>query len=245
PVPISVMMGVDGSVITCSKEGFLPESVDRSEKGPQHVGDLREVRTIGKKAYVVGMGRTAYRRDGTDRWVRIDQSVRYSSKTSNAGFNSIHGFSEKEIYAVGWEGEIWRYDGEKWTRCPSPAKRALFRVVCAPDGVVYAAGQSGTLVAGRKGKWTVIRQNCTKDDFYGGTWFRDRLYLSTDSGLFVLEGSSLKAAAITSAGKQKLKFRADESFEHLASTDEVMWSVGSKMAMYTRDGSTWTETGYR
>ncbi|HWG80629.1 MAG TPA: hypothetical protein VN681_12685 [Stellaceae bacterium] len=238
----SLMMGVDGTVVRGTAKGFDEEQVDAGHEAPRNVGDLREIRRIGKRAYVIGMRRMAYRCDGPARWTRIDQGVRCGvDDTADAGFNSIHGFGEAEIYAAGWDGEIWKYDGKRWTAVDSPTNLALFRVVCGGDGKAYACGQRGTVIAGRDTQWTVIHQDATKDDFYGATWFKNKLYLATAKGLFSLVGDTIEPIEIKS--EKKLKITA-KCFNRLDASEDAMWSVGLKMAMWTEDGVNWTELPY-
>jgi hypothetical protein len=243
PEPTALMMGVDGTIIRASSKGFEEEQVDTGKSAPKALGDLQEIRRIGEHAHVVGMRRTVYRCDGPDNWVRIDQGVRCDPKDkSDAGFNSIHGFSETDIYAVGWEGEIWKYDGKRWTGINSPTNVGLFRVVCAGDGKVYACGQRGTLLVGRDSQWKMIPQDVTKEDFWGATWFKKKLYLSTSNGIYVLNGKDVEPVEIKS--EKKLKFGKNKSFYRLDSIEEVMWSVGEKMAIWTEDGANWGEVPY-
>jgi hypothetical protein len=61
-----------------------------------------------------------------------------------------------ELYAVGWQGEIWHYDGEKWHQLPSPTKLVLVDVCCAGDGTVYACGREGLLLKGRDQTWEIV-----------------------------------------------------------------------------------------
>ena len=240
----TLMMGVDGTIVRGMPNGFSEEQVDTGKEAPRTVGDLREIRRIGRRhAYVVGMGRTVYRCDGPNQWKRIDQGVRCApGDMTNAGFNSIDGFNESEIYAVGWEGEIWKYDGKRWIAIDSPTNLALFRVVCAGDGKAYACGQVGTLLSGRDTQWEVIKQDATEEDFWGATWFKDKLYLCTSNRLYVLVDGSVEPLEIKSS--KKLKFTQNDCFSRLDSNDDVMWSVGEKMAIWTEDGVNWTEVPY-
>lgn len=245
PEPHLLLMAIDGRIVRWDANASSEEEVDKSQEGPRNVGDLREVRSIGKHAYVAGMGRTVYRCDGPASWVRIDKGVRVAvGDESDAGFNSIHGFDDKDIYAAGWDGEVWTFDGKKWRKRETPTNVGLYRVHCAPDGNVYVAGQGGTILVGTKDRWSVLEHDATEEDFYGSAWFRDRLYLSTPNGIFVVKNRTLEKLEIKPHGKAALKFRLNQSFSKLDATDEALWSEGQKMVMFTEDGVTWTEVGY-
>ena len=243
PEPTVLAMGINGIVATWNSRGFATEIIDDSVDGPQNLGDLQEIRLIGGRPYVVGMRRTAYRRVAPGRWERIDQSLRcLPGDKSNAGLTSIHGLSESSIFAVGWGGEIWRYDGKDWTQIESPTNVGLFRVVCGGDGNVYACGQRGVVLRGSGNQWEVLEQDVTKDDLWGATWFQGRLFVSSANGIFVVNGDALDPVEIKS--DKKLKFAKKASFYRLDANEEVLWSAGLKMLLYTRDAISWTETPY-
>lgn len=244
PSPHILLMDINGDIIRWHTDP-IPEKVDPGPDGPQHVGDLMDIRTIGQHAYVVGMGRMAYRCDAPGTWARIDRSVRSEDGGKNSvGFTAVHGFDEREIYAAGWEGEIWQYDGNAWVRREVPTKLAFLALLCAPDGHVYAAGQLGTIFFGRGDRWTLVKQSVTKEDIHGAAWFKGNAYFSTSSGIFILRKGVLEKLDVKPKGRAKLKFGLNQSFGRLSSCDEVMWSAGSKMLLYTDDGKTWSEPPY-
>jgi hypothetical protein len=245
PEPTALFLGMNGAVIRASKTiDFVPEAVDDSDEGPQTVGDLREIRAIGKSVYVCGMGRTVYRSTAGGAWDRIDQGVRVpEGDESDAGFNTIHGFDEREIYAAGWEGEIWSFDGKQWTALPSPTNLALLRMVCAPDGIVYMGAQAGTLVVGRGSNWKVIQLEDTDRDVTGVCYFKNNLYAATTDTLYKVQGTTV-TPVVPDGGKKKIKLATGMSFGYLDCNEDVIWSVGQQMAVYSSDGVLWTETDY-
>lgn len=245
PQPNALIMGVDGTVIRWGQGPVSQEQVDASDSGPQNYGDLREIRTINKKAYVVGMSRTVYCCEAVGKWKRLDHGVRLEEEDADGGFNSIHGFNDKDIYAVGWGGEIWKFDGKQWKQSASPTNVGLQRVVCAPNGIVYCCGQQGMALFGSANQWKVFNNDVTSDTFWGMTFFKGRLYLSTSDGLFVAEEDRIEKHTIKpQKGAKSIRTTPGDCFYRLDSSADVMWSIGEKMAIFTGDGEWWQETPY-
>jgi len=215
-----------------------------SSEGPANIGNARGIRNICETGFVVGMGRFAYKSTSPGKWTRIDDGLRAKPSEEDVGLNSIHGFSPDDLYAVGFKGEIWHRKKTKWSKISSPTNVALNKVLCAPDGKVYACGMAGMLVVGRDKTWTEIEHGATDDTFWGMCWFKDHLYLSTPNAIYRLDGKELVKLNITPKGKKKIKIVPGLSFLLLDANDTVMWSVGPKQAMFTDDGETWTETPY-
>ena len=235
-----LVAGNEGTVIRWDAQDFSQEHIDTSPEGPPSRGNIREISTIGKHAYAVGMGRMVYRCEGPANWVRIDKSVRADfAAEPDAGFNSSAGFDENEIYAVGWDGEIWGCIDQRWTRFDSPTTLALHKVVCAPDGYVYALGKCGLIVRGRRDQWEVMSQDETSEDFWGACWFRGALYASTARGIFCFAEGKLRPVDTGI----KLKPRAD-CFYRLSAIDGCIWSVGEKMVIRSTEGVVWDELPY-
>ena len=245
PLISLLIMGVDGRVFRWASGPASEEVIDSSENGPQNYGDLREIRTIDERSYIVGMRRTVYRCDGVKNWIRIDQGVRCSEDDeSDAGFNSIHGFNESDIYAVGWDGEIWHWNGRKWNQKESPTNLALFRVVCSQDNQVYCCGQNGTIIFGREDTWDIMEHDETDETFWGATWFKGNLYLSTSNGIFILKKANLEPVEIKPKNNIEIVIEPNNCFYRLDANDEVLWSIGEKMVIFSEDGNYWNETPY-
>ena len=200
-------------------DGILP--LDRG-------GPLRNVRNIGNRVYAVGMKRQVYRRDGRDRWVCIDGGV-FSTGKEVVGFESVDGFSENDIFAAGWEGEIWHHDGSGWAQHDSPTNLILLDVCCGGDGNVYACGQMGTLMVGINHAWTLVDTDL-KENIWSLCWFSNTLFMAAYSGIYQLAGDQI----------ERIDFKDDVpgTFYHLSAADGLLCSIGGKDVMGF-DGRSW------
>ena len=204
----------------------IPEPPDRS-------GDLREVRAIDGLPYVVGANRQCFRRPKPGVWERFDQGFPPDGPDL-PGLESIHGFSAAEIYAVGWNGEIWERSTRTkkvWKLIGQPTSVAFLRVLCAGDGVAYAAGQGGVIFRGRGKTWELIPHEDTTDDIHDLEWFDGKLWISTMQRLYTLDGDKLVL----------VDFDGDppDGCHHLSTADGILWAIGAKDVMQF-DGTEWT-----
>ncbi|WP_206232931.1 hypothetical protein [Xanthomonas sp.] len=232
PAERYLMLGIDGSVEASGGGTVNVEAIAGCGVDPKKRGPLREIRGVAKgRAYAVGTCRQAYVRDGENQWRCIDHSAQVGdTPITDTSFESIDGFSEQEIYTVGWEGEIWKYDGSVFTQQKSPTKLALYKVRCAPDGFAYACGQLGTLLRGRGDQWEAIEHGSTREDLWGMEVFDGQLYVSSSHLVYRLEGGKLIPVDFGDD--------APQTCYHLSAADGVMWSIGPKDVMEF-DGSNW------
>jgi hypothetical protein len=191
--------------------------------------DLRYCGAIAGYAYACGMNRQVYRRAGETDWRPMHAPE--SKKGDVSGFEAIDGFGEQELYAVGWEGEIWQLTKKKWVERSSPVNVILTGVECAGNDVVYICGQNGTLLSGRNDEWEVLEQQDLEDDFWDLCWFKKKLYVASMSYLYQLEGTELVPVEF---GKD-----APDSCYKLTEAGGVLWSVGQE-DLFSYDGKTWT-----
>lgn len=224
-----VVLGREGQVVIAGQGEIYTEDIFSNTES-EELSSFREVREIVDKAYAVGMDYSVYRRDGRNQWIHINNGL--SLETSKVvGFESVHGFSESDIYAVGWNGEIWHYNGILWSQVNSPTNLILTKVLCAGDGYVYACGQAGILLRGKKNRWEIIEQDETDEDFWDIEWFNGKLYISTIQFLYTLKDDLLVL--------EDFNGEIPETCYHLSSADGVMWSIGAK-DIVVFDGNEWT-----
>jgi hypothetical protein len=230
PQPEILTLCADGMIHSAGPKGQLITHIDESKEGPTRRGGLRNIKIIGQHVYVAGMGRQVYCRM-SETWHRCDSGVVESLGCNEvSGFQSIDGFSEKEIYAVGYGGEIWLFDGSKWQLLASPTNLILENVLCAPDGVVYVSGQLGSLIRGRQYSWEVVEHDITEDNFWDMVWFNGCLWLSTIYSIFTFKDNIIK--------EEDMGFGHKVSCRYLNADNEVLWSFGSQdLGMY--DGNSW------
>ncbi|GEN11918.1 hypothetical protein SAMN05443572_113208 [Myxococcus fulvus] len=220
PTEKLVVVSGDGQVFTYvgGKEGT--EQIPKPH-------ELRGCTRIAGHAYGFGMNREVFRREGDGRWRAMHAPQVQGEQL--AGFEALDGFTEHDLYAAGWEGEVWHWDSGAWTQCPSPTRVILSALCCAGDGQVYAGGQSGTLLRGRGPDWTLLEAGGS-DDIWDLRWFMGRLYVATLSALYVLDGESLVAVDF---GREKPK-----SAYKLTDAEGVLWAIGQKN-IFSFDGAKW------
>jgi hypothetical protein len=127
PLEQMIAVGVWGDVLCLGSGDVHDEQVMSGQftpdaKVPKDREPLRGIRRIGPHIYAVGMDRQAYRRESSGSWQSFgppgwrEQGLPAPSAVQATGFEAVDGFSESDVYAVGWRGEIWHYDGSIETR---------------------------------------------------------------------------------------------------------------------------------
>jgi hypothetical protein len=224
PAEKVVLIGEDGDVST-----YVAGTRENDAIVPQPVM-IRHARTIGGYVHACGMKRQVFKRVGEKQWA--DMSAPRAGDTEEYGFEAIDGYAQNDIYAAGWGGEIWRYDGTAWTQCGSPTNVVLTSICCAPDGFVYAAGQGGVMVKGRGDAWALVDwEDEVTLDLWDVCWFQDKLYVATMFALFTLEnGNRLQEVNYGAMGPV--------TGFNFTTAEGVLWSIG-KSDVASFDGTTW------
>jgi hypothetical protein len=229
PGPGIVNVSEAGYFNVNSRSGsFTGDIFEKSEPQPEkrRSRGIRSVSEIAGKAYAVGIRGMVYRLDDLAQWSRIDMGL-----PSSFDAQAIHGTGESNVFSVGTAGQLWHFDGKKWTQKELPTNRNLAAVKCADDGTVFIAGHGGILLRGSGDVWEVIEQEGTDDDIWDLEFFQGKLYVSTLAGLFVLKGDTLGAVTF---GRD-----TPRSTYQLSAAEGVMWSNGEFDVM-SFDGKIWS-----
>ncbi len=206
-----------------SKDGFLVGDLLADDKRT----GVRSVKSIGGKAYVVGLRGMAYRLDSLKEWTRIDESL-----PATADLKAADGLDASDIYAVGNAGAIWLWNGKAWEQLDSPTNQNLLAVAVDPDERAYLAGDNGVMLQGSKDGWEIVETDLLENaNIWDLQWFKGKLYVSTFEGLYVLENGALDEVDF---GDQ-----TPNSFYHLSACEEVLWQIG-EFGILSFDGENWS-----
>ncbi|WP_036997238.1 beta propeller repeat protein [Metapseudomonas resinovorans] len=184
------------------------------------------LRCIDGYTYAASVHRKIYKRVDIGQWVSISHGIPTLSeeewtleKSIAEGFLDIDGFSEQDMYAVGGRGDVWRYNGERWSQCAFPSNEQINTVLCAPDGNVYIGGEGCSLWVGKEHTWTKVYQGNSTILWNQLRWFNNQVWLCSDYQLRVWDG---KAMQYVMDGDKKVVFNG-----HMDAYDGILVIAGS------------------
>lgn len=192
-------------------------------------GYVNAIKNVDGELYVCGYGRQVYRhRSG--KWLSIADDI--LTHESARGFFDIDGSNEEHIYAVGWQGEIFFYDGQRWQQDDSPTNVHLASVRCVSTDEVWIAGNDGTVLRGRYNHWDVIKNDDIDSNWYCVEEYNGTIYLAGNAVLGYVDGDSISILDIG--------LGHSVTTNRLHSKEGVLWSIGEKHVLRF-NGSKWTE----
>lgn len=228
--PTYYYLGRRGEVVVLDGTERREERIKGAGTGAGTYGYVSEIREIDGNLYACGANRQVYRRF-SDGWRPIhDQILHGKPHTVEFSFKSIDGTAESNIFAVGFEGEIFHYDGNVWTQVDSPTNIHLHRVLCIDEDLVYVCGDDGTVIRGEKGKWQLVDSEDVTENFWGLCVYNDDVYVSSVTSLYKLTKSGLSEI--------KVPLRPKTHWGQLYTSDDVLWSMGSH-DIVRFDGKKW------
>jgi hypothetical protein len=231
-VPTLLVMYSSGRVDVFRGDASSSETI----ASPPQLRTLRDLRAVGASTFAVGMSRQVYRRSRAGVWTPYDDGARHQpgSFLDIRGFNSIHGLDERDMFAVGFDGEIWRCCEGKWTPVDSPTNVMLNVVEVVRPDVAFACGLMGTLLRGQGDAWRPIEHEATEESFVGMASFQGRLYLSDGDTVFLLENDESLTPVDFGEGQSR-------EVGHLHAAHGALWAFGPRLIMRTTDGANWIE----
>ncbi len=225
PLEKLVFVGEDGDVCIYNSKSVTKEKISPKPKM------IRNARSIEGYIFACGMHRQVFQLVEKNIWK--DLSAPFPDVGEKVGFEDVDGFSLKELYAVGWNGEIWQFDGLTWVNRNSPTNLIMSSICCGQDGIVYIGGQQGSLIKGREDVWEMIEwEEETDVDIWDLCWFKGKLYVATMTDLFILDQNLLVPVDF---GELYVP-----SCYNLTEAEGVMWSIG-KDDVLSFDGDKWQQ----
>ena len=232
----AVFVGDNGECTVIANDGTdRDEYVTQSQRSPRNTGHIRAASRLGDDVIAVGMQRQVYRRLSSGQWVDMNRGIPLPNTAETSGFECVLAISETEIYAAGWRGEVWLFEGETWRRLDSPTNRIITSLGLNPKGEVFACGRNGMLIAGRKDTWRLIGDSGCPDDLWALAASSGLQFAASLRRLYTLRDDGTAAVV-------ELDELGAETFGHLASTPNVVWSLGEKDFL-SFDGNKWLRIG--
>ena len=180
---------------------------------------LTNIVNMGVRIYVVGMGRQVYIREDENKWIPLHGNMLSNEPEKLVGFQTIVQIDDC-LYAAGWHGEIWYYNGFQWSNEDSPTNFILSASSLTNDGTIIFCGRNGTIVVGETGAWQIIDTGSISDDLWSVVNFEDKLYFSSQSYIYCLDGQNLNQVSININGYRGTHYRLRVVGQYLFSFGE-------------------------
>jgi hypothetical protein len=227
-----IFVGDNGNCLSISPTGqAVDEFVSDGPDTPKNTGHLRSAAVVGDQVMAVGMQRQVYVRAEGGRWSAARDGLPPLGEGETSGFEAVAAVSPTEVFAAGWDGEIWRFDGGRWHRLDSPTNRIITALAADETGVLYGCGRNGLVLSGRGDHWEVLSDAACPDDLWAIAPRGRRVFASSLLRMYCIEDgkASLVAFDGIDAG----------SFGVLSSNKGYLWSIGAKDVI-SYDGVSWS-----
>lgn len=224
------VLGKNGEVMQLAGSTASAEQIPGAGLlAPKAYGYVNAIKCIDGDLYVCGYRRQVYRRLA-GMWSSIADDI--LTREGGLGFFDVDGTGADHIYAVGRQGQIFFYDGERWRQDDSPTNVQLGSVRCIGPDDVWIAGNEGTVLRGCFNHWEVIKNDDIRGNWYCVEEFNGTVYLAGNAELGYVDGDSI---SILDVG-----LGTSFTTHRLHAKEGVLWSIGEKHIL-RYDGSTWTQ----
>jgi hypothetical protein len=219
PEPHFCILGIDGESGLLHDNAFVESRVGRTS--------LYAVAAVGSSTYAVGAGGQFLRSEDSRSWTHLA----HSQKARTGLLEAVAAYAQDEIYAVGADGAIDLFTSAI-ERIDSPTNLVIAGICRGPDDILYACGQKGLVLRGRKHQWAVVEHGVTNEDLWGICSFQGRVFLTSTRFLYELIGDKLETVSF---GHDRPR-----TFCKLTAVgDDALLSVGQRDA-FLFEGCEWT-----
>ncbi|MCQ4167260.1 hypothetical protein [Tahibacter harae] len=234
--PAAQLIGVslDGQVYALGNgvSEFEPR-ITEDRHGPLR-GSVRQVLAIDGLVYAVQGNRGLCRRSGPGRWESLCADLPVSGwwkQRDSLGFTCAAATSASNIYCAGGDGDLWYFDGGRWTELRFPGDSAVAQLRCAAADEVCIASQDGSIYRGSGDAWKQIGEGGTMRSCRSLVAYRGRVWGSSDYGLWTIDGDRVAKAGLPAD--------LDVPAGVLSARDGILLAAGGSGAAYF-DGERWT-----
>jgi hypothetical protein len=226
-----IVMDKYGRYIVKKNEDVHEGDIFKENSMPGEGRPIRSLRRINDHIYCVGMSDFIYKGSLDLQWNEIGKGIH-----GDGSIESIDGFRDDELYAVGWNGMIWRYDGSMWYKVASPTNVILTDIRCASDGYAYCTGRSGVLLKGRHDEWEIAIDIEDMEDLWSVQDFEKSIYLSGISGIYRYTDNELEELDIESILEEGITryklFRSANSIVSMGNKDIIKYDGDKWMRLF-------------
>lgn len=228
-----VFVGDNGHCLCVTPSGQATEEfVATGADSPKNTGHLRSATVIGGMVMAVGMQRQVYLRLESGQWTEARNGLPPLGQGETSGFEAVVAVQAGEVYAAGWDGEIWRHDGTRWYPIDSPTNRIITALCVDPaTDSVYGCGRAGLLLSGRGDAWQTLPDLRGPDDLWSLAFHGKKLFAAGLKRLYVIEDGSISLVYLDELGAA--------SFGVLTQNQGQLWSIGEKDVI-AYDGVNWS-----
>lgn len=233
PAAQLVGVSIDGQVYTLGSgvSEFEPR-IEENKRGPLR-GSVRQVLAIDGLVYAVQGNRGLCRRTAPGRWETLCADLPVSGsweQRDSLGFTCAAATSASNIYCAGGDGDLWHFDGRRWTKRHFPGG-GIANLCCAAADDVYISCQDGGIYRGSGDSWNKIGEGGKALSCRSMAACRGRIWCSSDYGIWAIDGDHIARVEPPA----QIGVRAGV----LSAGDGVLLAAGSGGAAYF-DGERWT-----
>lgn len=227
-----IAIGEVGNVVVVSQAGLVSDdfiTVSGLTPETRGKGPLRSGAIVDGRVVMVGMDKQVYCREPSGAWIIMENGLP-SGSADVTGFEGVAGKSLSALYAAGWDGEIWKYDGSRWNAMASPTNDILTAVCVADDDRVYAVGREGALFRATNDQWEALDSEIF-DDLWAITSFRGEIYAASLYHLYKLKPSG---------ALDLIDPLGCPCYGPFPKCPDALWTIGQK-AILSFNGKDWTQ----